>query len=138
MRKFLPLLAVMAYAAVAYVPVPGMYFGDSMRARASEVFRELAEATSSVKPDVVRFIGLSRDAVYGAVSSRIESAIESGKAQICGDLGEMPTGEGAPTLGDWTIFCLARVLKDPDRCDRISATIVPDLRGMCTKALSSL
>lgn len=138
MRKFLPLLAVFAYAAVAYVPVQGVHFGDSMRARASEVFRELAEVTSSVKPDVIRFVGLTRDAVHSAVASRIESAVEHGKAQICGDLGDLPAGESAPTLGDWTIFCLARVLKDPDRCDRISSTITPDLRGMCKKALSSL
>lgn len=138
MRKFLPLLAVLAYAAVAYVPVEGAHFGTSMRAKASEVFRELAEVTSSVKPDVVRFIGLTRDAVHGAVASRIESAVEQGKAQICGDLGDMPKGEGEPSLGDWTIFCLARVLKDPGRCDRISATITPDLRSLCKKALSSL
>jgi hypothetical protein len=55
----------------------------------------------------------------------------------CANLGLVPKGEKTPTHGQWIAYCVGVTMKDEGRCDALQTDgLNPDLRALCTKALS--
>lgn len=52
----------------------------------------------------------------------------------CQGLQPIPLYEGAPSVEDWTHFCLARARRDTASCDSIPAMLIPDVRTLCHDA----
>lgn len=66
----------------------------------------------------------------------INIAATDGNPQTCRKLEPIPLYLGAPSIGDWISYCLARVRTDSDRCEKITDLISPQLKKLCLKEFS--
>lgn len=90
-------------------------FGSSEAEEAYDGWKEAMD----VRPDVAEIL------------LAIETARETYDVRACHDL---PAVQGA-SRGDYLAYCLARVTRDPKRCDQIDPVSIPNLKSLCNDEL---
>lgn len=111
--------------------------------RASAIEGKLHVALSEVKQAIedTRVAYAETDAGEQSAEVRrmfafIKTAETNDDPQACRKLEPIPLYLGAPSIGDWISYCLARVRTDSDRCEKITELTSPQLKKLCVKEFS--